>query len=108
DLLLTFLKSDHPNQRVILKAIALIKQNINLQISVIFIPDNHDPDEYVRDKGVESFQKLMNQTGESSTAFLLKFDRMGLNLANENDQLEYLKKALQRIGELNDALEQDL
>lgn len=99
---------DEPGQRAIAKAIALIKQTSDLQISVIFIPDNRDPDEYVRDKGVESFQKLMNQTGESSTAFLLKFDRMGLNLANENDQLEYLKKALQRIGELNDALEQDL
>lgn len=99
---------DEPGQRAIAKAIALIKQTSDLQISVIFIPDNRDPDEYVRDKGIESFQKLMNQTGESSTAFLLKFDRMGLNLANENDQLEYLKKALQRIGELNDALEQDL
>lgn len=99
---------DEPGQRAIAKAIALIKQTSDLQISVIFIPDNRDPDEYVRDKGVESFQKLMNQTGESSTAFLLKFDRMGLNLANENDQLEYLKKALRRIGELNDALEQDL
>lgn len=99
---------DEPGQRAIAKAIALIKQTSDLQISVIFIPDNRDPDEYVRDKGIESFQKLMNQTGESSTAFLLKFDRMGLNLANENDQLEYLKKALRRIGELNDALEQDL
>lgn len=99
---------DEPGQRAIAKAIALIKQSSDLQISVIFIPDNRDPDEYVRDKGIESFQKLMNQTGESSTAFLLKFDRMGLNLANENDQLEYLKKALRRIGELNDALEQDL
>ncbi|GEB26645.1 DNA primase [Pediococcus acidilactici] len=99
---------DEPGQRAIAKAIALIKQTSDLQISVIFIPDNRDPDEYVWDKGVESFQKLMNQTGESSTAFLLKFDRMGLNLANENDQLEYLKKALRRIGELNDALEQDL
>ncbi|WP_323052487.1 DNA primase [Pediococcus acidilactici] len=99
---------DEPGQRAIVKAIALIKQTSDLQISVIFIPDNRDPDEYVRDKGIESFQKLMNQTGESSTAFLLKFDRMGLNLANENDQLEYLKKALRRIGELNDALEQDL
>lgn len=99
---------DEPGQRAIAKAIALIKQISDLQISVIFIPDNRDPDEYVRDKGIESFQKLMNQTGESSTAFLLKFDRMGLNLANENDQLEYLKKALRRIGELNDALEQDL
>ena len=99
---------DEPGQRAIAKAIALIKQTSDLQISVIFIPDNRDPDEYVRDKGVEYFQKLMNQTGESSTAFLLKFDRMGLNLANENDQLEYLKKALRRIGELNDALEQDL
>ena len=75
---------DEPGQRAIAKNIPLISTNSDLQISVIFIPDNRDPDEYVRDKGIESFQRLMKQTGESSTAFLLQYDRIGLNLANEN------------------------
>ncbi|TLQ04917.1 DNA primase [Pediococcus stilesii] len=99
---------DEPGQRAIARAIELFRNDSNLQISVVFIPDNLDPDEFVKQRGVESFQSLMKQTGESSTSFLLKYDRMGLNLANENDQLEYLKKALARIGGLKDALEQDL
>ncbi len=99
---------DAPGQKAIARAIELLRQSSDLQISVVFIPDNLDPDEYVEQKGIESFQSLMHQTGESSTSFLLKYDRTGLNLANENDQLEYLKKALKRIGSLRDALEQDL
>jgi DNA primase len=99
---------DAPGQKAIARAITLLRQSSDLQISVVFIPDHLDPDEYVKQYGVESFQNLMRQTGESSTSFLLKYDRTGLNLANENDQLEYLKKALGRISNLKDALEQDL
>lgn len=99
---------DAPGQKAIARAIELLKNVSDLQISVVFIPDNLDPDEFVKQHGIEAFQDLMNQTGESSTSFLLKYDRTGLNLANENDQLEYLKKALDRISSLKNALEQDL
>ncbi|WP_444964670.1 DNA primase [Pediococcus pentosaceus] len=99
---------DVPGQKAIARAIELLRQSSDLQISVVFIPDNLDPDEYVNQRGTAAFQNLMQQTGESSTSFLLKYDRTGLNLANENDQLEYLKRALKRISSLEDALEQDL
>lgn len=99
---------DAPGQKAIARAIELLRQSSDLQISVVFIPDNLDPDEYVNQRGTAAFQNLMQQTGESSTSFLLKYDRTGLNLANENDQLEYLKRALKRISSLEDALEQDL
>jgi DNA primase len=99
---------DAPGQKAIARAIELLRQSSDLQISVVFIPDNLDPDEYVNQRGTAAFQNLMQQTGESSTSFLLKYDRIGLNLANENDQLEYLKRALKRISSLKDALEQDL
>ncbi|KAF0394008.1 DNA primase [Pediococcus pentosaceus] len=99
---------DAPGQKAIARAIELLRQSSDLQISVVFIPDNLDPDEYVNQRGTAAFQNLMQQTGESSTSFLLKYDRTGLNLANENDQLEYLKRALKRISSLKDALEQDL
>lgn len=99
---------DAPGQKAIARAVELLRQSSDLQISVVFIPDNLDPDEYVNQRGTAAFQNLMQQTGESSTSFLLKYDRTGLNLANENDQLEYLKRALKRISSLKDALEQDL
>ncbi|MFA9353151.1 DNA primase [Pediococcus pentosaceus] len=99
---------DAPGQKAIARAIELLRQSSDLQISVVFIPDNLDPDEYVNQRGTAAFQNLMQQTGESSTSFLLKYDRTGLSLANENDQLEYLKRALKRISSLKDALEQDL
>lgn len=99
---------DSAGQNAIARAIGLIETNSKIKISVIFIPNQQDPDEYVKNHGKDEFINLMSQTGESSTSFLLKFDRTGLNLDNETDLLEYLQKALGRLANLGSNVEQDL
>lgn len=99
---------DDAGQNAIARAIQLVEQESSLKIRIVFLPDGQDPDEYVKNNGSKSFEQLMASSGESSTAFYLKYDRRGLNLTNENDQVAYIRQSIARISRLGDSIEQDI
>lgn len=64
--------SDEAGQRATDKAIALLEE-VGLEVSVLHIEGAKDPDEYIRERGAESFRALL---GESHTKFDFNFNRI--------------------------------
>jgi len=64
--------SDEAGQRATDKAISLL-EDVGLEVSVLHIEGAKDPDEYIRERGAESFRALL---GESHTKFDFNFNRI--------------------------------
>ena len=76
-------------------------------VKVALMPDNLDPDDYIRKYGEESF--VSQVIGDSLTymAFKLHFLRLGKKLNNEGDRIQYIEEVLKEISRLSNAVERD-
>lgn len=64
--------SDEAGQKATAKAIALLEE-VGIEVSVLHIEGAKDPDEYIRERGTDSFAALL---GESHTKFDFNFNRI--------------------------------
>ncbi|MFD1418126.1 DNA primase [Companilactobacillus keshanensis] len=75
---------------------------------VISVPDQKDPDEYIRSEGSEKFSGLVKNGVQTPISFILNYFRRHYNLNNEHDQLEFLNQSLQEIVKLSSPVEIDM
>ena len=77
------------------------------QVKVALMPDRMDPDDYIRKYGEKSF--LSEVIGASLTfmAFQMHYLRLGKNLNNEGDRIQYIEEVLKAISKLPNAVERD-
>lgn len=76
-------------------------------VKVALMPDNLDPDDYIRKYGEQSF--VSQVIGDSLTymAFKLHFLRLGKKMNNEGDRIQYIEEVLKEISRLPNAVERD-
>ena len=76
-------------------------------VKVALMPDNLDPDDYIKKYGEKSF--VSQVIGDSLTymAFKLHFLRIGKKLNNEGDRIQYIEEVLKEISRLSNAVERD-
>lgn len=98
---------DSPGQNATNRALDIFKQDSNLKIGVISIPDGKDPDEFRRDNGNEQLKNLIENTKENLVSFKLKFLAKQYNLKTDDGQLDYIQVSLKEIAEVPDSLERD-
>jgi DNA primase len=78
------------------------------QIRISLMPDELDPDEYIRKFGGERFHTEVIDSSLTLTSFRLLYLRRGKNLQNEGDRLKYIEEVLKEISMLDKAVERDL
>lgn len=89
------------------RGIELLKEASQLKVTVLQFPERLDPDDYIRKYGGEAFQQLANHGRATVFAFKMAYHRLNRNLANENDQLEYVEVLLNELIEVDSLIEQD-
>lgn len=99
---------DSAGQKATDRAIEIIETTSKLELKIISIPDKQDPDEYADKYGSEGLEKLLKQSGITSTAFYLAYDQSGLNLDQPGDQVTYIDKSLDHIARLNNDVEREV
>ncbi|RFU71700.1 DNA primase [Peribacillus saganii] len=82
-------------------------QEAGLSIKVALMPDNLDPDDYIKKYGATSFVTDVIGASLTATGFRLQFLRRGKNLTNEGDRIQYIEAALREISRLGNAVERD-
>lgn len=95
---------DQPGIEAMKRAIGMLQQHSQLELSVVVLPSGADPDEYVRQFGAEQFRTTLENSVETPTAFELRYLKQGLNLANEKDQLDYVQQALDVVAKIDSPL----
>ncbi len=76
-------------------------------IRIAMIPDKMDPDDYIKNKGTESFKHDVIGASLTFSAFKLRYLRRGRNLNNEGEKIRYIEDALKEISTLTKAVERD-
>jgi DNA primase len=61
-------------------------------VNFLFLPDKEDPDSFIRTRGREAFEEMVERA-EPLSAFLLRELKSGLDMATPEDRAEFLKKA---------------
>ncbi|KRL68503.1 DNA primase [Companilactobacillus versmoldensis] len=98
---------DDPGVEATYRALTQLNDD-RFNYGVISIPDQKDPDEYIRSEGAEKFQQLTKSAVLTPISFILRYFRRNYNLDNEHDQLEFLNKTLQEIVKLKSPVEIDM
>lgn len=99
---------DAPGQKAIKRAIDAFKQTDHqLDLKVVSIPDGMDPDEFIRNRGADKFQTLL-QHAQSPVDFDLNYLKQEANLKTEEGQAAYISEALKLISTISFGISRDL
>lgn len=98
---------DNPGIHAAERATRLFDKIPGFNLGIVVLPDNLDPDEYVKKYGVERYQ------GEVAGAlapldFLLQRLASKYNLQNDREKLAYINAGVKLIAEVNDPVASDL
>lgn len=77
-----------------------ILKSVGLEVKILSIPQGKDPDEFIRNKGKESFLMLI-QESENLIDYRIKNIKRDLDLNKSQDITIYVQKALNILVELN-------
>ncbi|SCB73418.1 DNA primase [Weissella bombi] len=86
--------SDMAGQKATKRALDLIAQHSRLSTQVIHIPDNQDPDEYLRSNDADAFKQVMTHNIEDPVTFNLRYLQIDRNLNNQTEFFAYISDAL--------------
>lgn len=98
---------DEPGQKATAEALKLL-ENESFEVGIISLPEQQDPDEFIKAHGAAAFQKQLNQQVLTPIAFQLQHLRSDYNLNLDGDRLAYVQAALQDIVTLHSRVEQEL
>ena len=97
---------DFAGEQATLKGLDILKE-ADLNVRVIELPEESDPDDFIKDKGVDDFENLM-----ASSYNLIEFKiRRIINEEekyNINQRINRSKKVLKVLSEINDPIERDV
>lgn len=90
--------SDMAGQKATKRALDLIAQHSRLSAQVIHIPDNQDPDEYLRANDADAFKQVLTHNIEDPVTFNLRYLQIDHNLNNQTEFFAYISDALAVIA----------
>ncbi|WP_283678791.1 DNA primase [Lentilactobacillus sp. Marseille-Q4993] len=98
---------DEPGQNAIKRAIETFAKSSKVQPKVVSIPDGLDPDEFIKQRGKDSFDELISHA-EAPIDFELRFLKQQFNLKSQTDSTDYISAAIEVIAKQNSAVTRDL
>lgn len=98
--------SDLAGLNAVNKAIGVLKkQDINAK--VLILPKGYDPDDFIKDKGKDNFEKLFNNS-LNYIDFKIHFAKLKYNLKELNGKIQFTKEMGEFLMEIDSPIERDL
>ncbi|SFE29218.1 DNA primase [Alteribacillus iranensis] len=97
---------DNAGQESTEKSAEILEQE-GLHVLIAMLPDNNDPDDYIRENGGERFRKEIIDTAVPIMSFKMQALKRNKNLQVEGEKLEYIEEVLKEITTLGRAVERD-
>lgn len=98
---------DQPGQKATKRAIDILNQAHHFDVKIVVVPDGMDPDEFIRNRGEESFRELL-KGAQTEVEFQLLQLQDQFNLSSEAGQSDYIHSALKVIATINSSIDRDL
>lgn len=90
---------DEAGQMAAFHSLALLEKH-RLQASVVVLPDQRDPDDYIDTYGAQSFIHYIERQALSAMMFKLEHMKTRFQLHTDQGQLNYIEAAIQMIAPL--------
>ncbi len=94
---------DEAGQRAIERAIGIFDRE-NIPVKILFFPDRLDPDEFIRQRGVDAFRAIEPMT---STAYQMERCAIGRDLSKDRERISYAKACCEIIRKIRDPVDKD-
>lgn len=94
---------DSAGQHAIVRALDIFEQE-DIKARVLFFPDNLDPDEFIRQRGLGAFQKLRPLR---AAEYLLQRAKEGLDLSDDEGRMEYARRSAEILRKVKEPIELD-
>ncbi|WP_027308590.1 DNA primase [Caloramator sp. ALD01] len=92
--------SDAAGQAATLRGIEIL-ESAGLNVKVIIVPSGKDPDEFVKNNGIDEFKKLIKDALFITDYRILKA-KEGKNIKNQFDKVKYVNEVVDVISKLKD------
>lgn len=99
------LDGDNAGQAAMSKAARQLEE-AGFKVSIIILPDNHDPDEIYEEHGEEGLKEALRKTLKP-VEFIMEFEYRLIDSTNYDDRKNYLEKMCEEIAKIHDAVDQD-
>lgn len=84
---------DAAGQKAAKRSIPLIRSVApQIEIGVVALADNRDPDEVRRELGLSALKRALEQSTQTPTEYLVNAAKLGKNLQNQSQYLDFLKE----------------
>lgn len=97
--------ADTAGQKATVRGLEIL-QGEGVKVKVVQISKGKDPDDYIREEGLEGFKKLLDDALPLMDYKLLK-EKEGLNLDSDEGRITYAKRIAELLNEL-DPIEKDV
>lgn len=98
---------DEAGQKATKRAFDLVLPRPQLVAKSVSIPQGLDPDEWLKQKGKASFDRLLEEA-QSAFDFQVEYLKTHYNLHNDQELAQYIEQVTQLIAQLNSPIEQEL
>ncbi|MGE6375400.1 DNA primase [Peribacillus muralis] len=106
DQILICYDSDSAGLNAANRAVNMLQEH-DFSVKVALMPDNLDPDDYIKEFGEKSFVSEVIGASLTYMAFKMHYLRRGKNVNNEGDRIQYIEEVLKEISRLPNAVERD-
>jgi len=90
------------------RIVDLLEESSDLTIEVLSFPEGLDPDDFIQQKGVDSYVEFTKQGRDTFMNFLMKYHRRDINLNNEVQRIEYIDLILNELTKVPSAIEREM
>lgn len=98
---------DDPGVHAEERAARMFNKDGNFNLGIVVLPENLDPDEYVKKYGTKKYQEEVSGA-LTPTDFFLKRLAQKYNLDNDREKITYLAEAIKEISQVRNPVEQDM
>jgi DNA primase len=82
-------------------------QKDGLNVNISLIPDQLDPDDYIREFGSDKFQREIIGASVTFMSYKIHYFRQGKNMNHEGDRLRYIEEVVKEISKLSNPIEKE-
>lgn len=92
---------DSAGQHAIMRALDIFEQE-DIRARVLFFPDNLDPDEFIRQRGLDAFEHLRPL---KAAEYRMQRAKEDLDLSDDDQRIEYAKRCAQILSKVREPVE---
>lgn len=82
-------------------------QNAGIHVFIARVPNQKDPDEFIKTEGGDRFKREVIDTSEPFVGYLMRYYKNQFNLQVEGDRFEYLETVLREVAKLERGVERE-